>query len=253
MNELQRQHYLSALGVESYAPRWLLPGAPEPRLCTRLPVAIPVAEPEIAAQAPQAVATPVRAEGPQALSDVMRQMTGSGGGAAPLSTALEAAPALPTTPTAQPTVAPFTLSIWRSSLPILVLDSREPRAAMPTERLVRNLLRSLGDVDPASVTEEVLACPLVPKPTPADVREELSTWLEAELGRRPVQTLLLMGHNATHYLVPEDAEKEQLLWQWVPLPGLDRPALIAPSLVDLLREPSHKRTLWRALHPADEA
>src|SRR5690625_4110854 len=46
MNELQRQRYLSALGVESYAPRWLLPGAPEPVLCTRLPVAAAEGEPE---------------------------------------------------------------------------------------------------------------------------------------------------------------------------------------------------------------
>src|SRR5690625_5940030 len=46
MNELQRQRYLSALGVESYAPRWRLPGAPEPVLCTRLPVAAAEGEPE---------------------------------------------------------------------------------------------------------------------------------------------------------------------------------------------------------------
>ena len=28
MNELQRQHYLSALGVDTYMPRWHLPFAP---------------------------------------------------------------------------------------------------------------------------------------------------------------------------------------------------------------------------------
>lgn len=252
MNELQRQHYLSALGVENYAPRWLLPGAPEPRLCTQLPVAAPVGEPELVA-APQTAATPARAEGaPRALSDVIRQMTDSGDATKSGATASAAAPTPQINPIAQPVVAPFTLSIWRSSLPVLVLDSREPRAAMPTERLVRNLLRSLGDLDAASVTEEVMACPLVPKPTPADVRTELSTWLEAELGRRPVKTVLLMGHNAAHYLVPEDAEQEKLLWQWVPLPGFEFQALITPSLVDLLREPSHKRTLWRALQSPPE-
>lgn len=245
MNELQRQTYLSVLGVESYAPRWLLPSAPEPRLCTRLPVAVPLAELAPAPQ-PQSVPRVAPTEaGPQALSDVLRQVTGAD---AALAQPQTSAPTTPVTPKAQPTVAPFTLSIWRSSLPVLVLDSREPRAAMPTERLVRNLLRSLGDVESASVSEEILSCPLVPKPTPADARSELSTWLEAELARRPVQKLLLMGHNAAHYLVPEEAELEQLLWQWVPVPG-ELQALVAPSLVDVLREPAlHKRALWRALN-----
>src|SRR6187402_3035801 len=33
MNELQRQAYLSALGIENYAPRWLLPSAPVSVVC----------------------------------------------------------------------------------------------------------------------------------------------------------------------------------------------------------------------------
>ena len=33
MNELQRQAYLSALGIENYAPRWLLPAAPVSAPC----------------------------------------------------------------------------------------------------------------------------------------------------------------------------------------------------------------------------
>jgi len=33
MNELQRQHYLSALGVDTYMPRWQLPFAPVAVIC----------------------------------------------------------------------------------------------------------------------------------------------------------------------------------------------------------------------------
>jgi len=271
MNELQRQRYLSALGVESYAPRWLLPGAPEPVLCTRLPVAAAEGEPEPAnlpadaqpGAASSDVSTELRTlsgrvpetrgeprgstEAPQALSDVLRQIADS-----------EAAPAALQSPAARPpekqnalpVVAPFTLSIWRSSLPVLVLDSREPKAAMPTERLLRNLLRSLGEVDTASIHEEILTCPLVPRATPADARSELSAWLDAELTRRPVQKVLLMGQNAARYLVAEDSEHTVL--QWLSLPGFEVRALTAPSLVDLLRDPSQKRSLWRALQTEPE-
>jgi hypothetical protein len=34
MNELQRQAYLSALGIENYAPRWFLPSAPVSVACS---------------------------------------------------------------------------------------------------------------------------------------------------------------------------------------------------------------------------
>src|SRR5690625_1511915 len=102
MNELQRQRYLSALGVESYAPRWRLPGAPEPVLCTRLPVAAAEGEPEPAnlpadaqpGAASSDVSTELRTlsgrvpetrgeprgstEAPQALSDVWAQLPSPG-------------------------------------------------------------------------------------------------------------------------------------------------------------------------------
>ncbi len=42
MNEIQRHSYLAALGIDSYTPRWILPGAPVPRVCAlSLPQAYP--------------------------------------------------------------------------------------------------------------------------------------------------------------------------------------------------------------------
>lgn len=242
MNELQRQSYLSALGLDNYAPRWLLPGAPVSVPCARpepprAPVDVPVqAEAERAAVESAPAATP--------LAEVMREMAGPAASApAPVQA--------PARDTKSPRVAPFTLSIWRSSAPLLVLDARQPRSALPTERLLRNLLAALGLLDSASVTEEVLPWPLVApasaEPGADDARAELHTWLEAELTRRPVRGLLLMGDNAARHLLPTEADLEALRWHKADLPAFDCPALVLPSLVELLQAPLQKRALWRAL------
>jgi hypothetical protein len=250
MNELQRQSYLSALGVESYAPRWLLPGAPKPIQCEMPALAetAQVVEPATEAERHEIPTPASSGKGPKALSEVMSEMAQPDRvPKAPQPIIARAARA------AEPAVTPFTLSVWRSSLPILILDAREPRAAIPTERLLRNLLRCLGDLDPASVGEEVLACPLVPKPTVEDARGELSAWLEAELERRPVQKLILMGANAAQYLLPEGMDYSESLWHRVELEAFKRPALVAPSLIELLREPMHKRRLWQAVQALNGA
>lgn len=259
MNELQRQSYLNALGLESYVPRWLLPGAPEPVQCDWPVEAAPTEDsaaepPAVDTSAPTPAKTTEPAQGARALTDVMREM-GQVPAAEPASSPEVVAPAQQSALEVQP----FTLSIWRSSLPLLVLDARQPRAALPTERLLHNLLcslgplfgPSLGTLSPDSVSEEVLSWPLVRtasvKLTAASARDELHTWLEAELERRPVKGLLLMGENAARHFLSEEADLAALWWHKVELEAFGRPALVAPSLVELLQEPSRKLDLWRAL------
>lgn len=246
MNEYRRQAYLDALGVEQYLPRWRLALAPEPRAC-----ALPAAQ--SAARTTEPAGARAAPSGPAPVSDVL----GSLGEAkapppeapAPAQPPVEEATGAP----AVERIAPFTLSIWRSSLPLLVLDAREPRSALPTDRLLRNLLGALGGSDPASIREEVLPWPLVDHPgmhlSAEDARKELHTWLEAELAARPVGRLLLMGENAARYWLPEGTDLEQARWREHRLESFDRPALMAPSLAELLREPLLKRRLWQALQP----
>src|SRR5690625_6050036 len=117
MNELQRQRYLSALGVESYAPRWRLPGAPEPVLCTRLAVAAAEGEPDpanlpadaqpgaassdvstelrtLSGRVPETIGEPRGStEAPQALSDVLRQIADSEAAPSPLPSPAASTPA----------------------------------------------------------------------------------------------------------------------------------------------------------------
>jgi len=259
MNEYQRQAYLTALGLEQYVPRWRLPLAPEPVEC-ELPVLL---EPEPAAQAqsrPAARSTSsaapepdsAPASSPQPLADVLRDMS-----APPKSSKTGRAeqPRPLVTPIAeQERLSPFSLSIWRSSLPLLVLDARQPRSAMPTERLLHNILVAMAPPNTDTrIQEEILPWPSVNNPAlqlrVADARAELHTWLEMELSERPVQHLLLMGENAARHFLPEEAEYAQLMWQSVTLAPFGRPALVAPSLVELLQQPLLKRDLWRALQP----
>lgn len=246
MNEYQRQAYLDALGVEQYVPRWLLAVAPEPVAC-ELPTEV-AREAQPAAPAPDKAA-PAPGAAPTAVSEVLEGMRREPS----RQRAPEKPVPEPVSPAPEPVerVRPFTLSIWRSPLPLLVLDAREPRSAFPTDRLLRNLLNALGPHDAQRVTEEVLPWPLVNNPavklTAEDARAELHTWFEAELSNRSVRYVLLMGENAARYFLPEGQSYSDALGQVQDLPPFNVSALVAPSLIELLREPALKRPLWRSL------
>lgn len=250
MNEYQRQAYLDALGVEQYVPRWLLTVAPQPRAC-ELPEVV-VGEPQTETPSPAtARATPAPQAAPTPVSEVLEGMRREPSRQrAPEKPAPE-----PANPTPEPAerVTPFTLSIWRSPLPLLVVDAREPRAAFPTDRLLRNLLNALGPHDAQRVTEEVLPWPLVNNPavrlTAEDARAELHTWLEAELANRSVRYVLLMGENAARYFLPEGQSYSEALGRVQDLAPFNVSALVAPSLIELLRDPTLKRPLWQSLQP----
>ncbi len=249
MNEYQRQAYLDALGMEQYVPRWLMPHAPVPSAC-ELPVMAPEPSQKTASQPP--VSTPAPAAGPQPVADFLDDMRRPP--EKPRRRETESTPVAPApTEAVRERIAPFTLSIWRSPLPVLVVDARQPRAAMPTDRLLRNLLQALAPHDSQRVSEEVLPWPLVNQKavrlTAEDARAELSTWLETELTNRPVRHLLLMGEAASRFLLPEDKHYQEVLWQSLSLAPENLSTLVAPSLLELLRDPSLKRPLWQALQP----
>lgn len=255
MNEYQRQSYLNALGLEDYAPRWLLPGAPASVACElpELPEAEFYSEAEYqvepASESNPAANPETAGKSASSIEELMRDMVDPAVSSRSQPTKAEPAPATSESP-AQ-TIKPFTLSIWRSALPVLIVDTRQPRSAMPTERLLRGLLASLGLQDSASLAEEVLSWPLVEnasvKLTAEDARVELHTWLEAELERRPVRQLVFMGVGAARYFLPQETAEEAQLWQSLKLSGFEPSALLVPSLIELLQQPLLKRDLWLAL------
>ncbi len=253
MNEYQRQAYLDAMGMEQYVPRWLMPHAPAPTAC-ELPVMREAKQEtaQPAARAPEQKSQAAPAAGPRPVADFLDDMRRPP--EKPKRREAESTPAAAAPVEAAPErIAPFTLSIWRSPLPVLVVDARQPRAAMPTDRLLRNLLQALAPHDGKQVQEEVLPWPLVKhaavRPTAEDARAELSTWLDTELTNRPVRHLLLMGASAARFLLPEEQSYEKALWSSLQLDPFNLSTLVAPSLLDILRDPSLKRPLWQALQP----
>lgn len=247
MDEYRRQTYLDVMGLEQYAPRWVLPLAPEPRACTwpkRVSPerAQPPGSPELASRLAQP-----RAAQPQA---VIRQLEEEFRAASE--------PAAQTPAAAQPaqTPEPFSLSIWRSPLPLLVLDARQPRAAMPTGRLAANLLGAVAQscgwtLGKDQIREESFSWPSVHNPAvplgAADARAELEAWLEADLGRQPARHLLLMGEPAARHLLPPGRQYADCLWQTTRLADFSPPALVTPSLLEFLQEPLLKQRLWLSL------
>jgi len=251
MNELQRQQYLSALGVDSYMPRIHLPFAPASVACdlplavaesNRLqpePVAIeqPVARQQIAAEVGTSPANligdflePKRAAKPAITS------------AADILASLDAKPIA---------VAPFSLSIWRPLDGLLVIDSRNSKLALPTEHFLKNVLRSVYPNQPVQMQEEILRWPMIEnsfaKRTLADARNELQTWLAVQCEIRPVKHIWLMGENAATYVLPEQETFADSQYEQRALADINIAALILPSLNELLQQQHKKPALFNAL------
>ena len=257
INELQRQTYLSALGVDTYMPRWHLPFAPVSVACL-LPAAVvsdeapaaihfsPISSDIIAPQAPslsaEGGATPINS----LISDffetkkVSKIESPSRQAVAPL---VAAAPLQ--------TIAAFSLSVWRPIEGLMIVDSRNTQLALPTDALLKNIFRHLHPQLAANFKEEVLRCPMIEnsfaKRTADDARAELQTWLSVQCEIRPFQYLWLMGENAVKYLLADAGDMQDKYWQSSAIADSSVQALLLPSLNELLMNPLLKKSLFSAL------
>lgn len=257
MNELQRQQYLSALGVDSYMPRIHLPFSPMSVAC-ELPVAVlqssaletvALVEPTTVAQ--PHMRQPVAAEAGNSPANLIgdflepKRPVKSASGitrAADILASLEAKPI---------TIAPFSLSIWRPLDGLLVIDSRNSKLALPTEQFLKNILRTVYTNQPVQLQEEILRWPMIEnsfaKRTLADARNELQTWLSVQCEIRPVKHIWLMGQNAATYLLPEQDVFVDSLFEQRVLADVKSTALLLPSLNEVLQQSRNKPALFNAL------
>lgn len=236
MNEIQRQQYLEAVGIDSYMPRWVLPmaatsppcmpvlpstaapgGPPSPVVPAAAPTSVVPAQPQaVASTAANSVGA---AATPASNAPVPEPSLPSGGASSVLAAMAPASENVPqkvrslaekvAATQALSIPAPrFALSVWRISDDLMVVDSRHSELALPTEPLLVNILNALGYSATQLGRAEVLRWPMFEnRHAPqgeAEARETLLAVLEGMIEAAPVRYLLLMGAQACHYLLAAD-------------------------------------------------
>lgn len=255
MNELQRQLYLSALGLDTYMPRWQLAFAPVSVACP-LPVSSDLAifdvEKVTNVQSASTVTSP-RLDLPRdnqtisinsLISDIFETKK-----VVKVDSSLPKASSQGISSTVTPTIEAFSLSVWRPIDNVMIIDSRNTKLALPTDALLKNIISRIFPKTSLVFKEEVLRCPMIEnsfaKRTADDARAELQTWLSVQCEIKPISYIWLMGDNATNYLI-KDTETN-LLWKTALIADSNVQALILPSLNELLMNPLLKKSLFSAI------
>lgn len=259
VNELQRQAYLSALGIENYVPRMILPFAP-PSIACELPVLVEIQDQPVVGDsvtsAPlvsDALTQLIKPLSNDAAKDILADVNPVKKSTAPINAAsiLEQLGSKKA-----PSLEPFALSLWRPAPGFLIVDSRNSSLALPTELLLNNLLRTYLPAIKPDLREEVMRWPMIENRfvsrTADDARNELQTWLAVENELRPINRLWLMGDNAAGYLLPADVDPVDVYWQEHLVAATNAGvnslrAVILPSLVTLLQQPLLKARFWASV------
>jgi len=254
MNELHRQMYLAALGVDTYMPRWLLPFAPQ-----SVPCEFPQNIHQIIHDADVSRSTDIvttsfvkpSVNEVSAVSHLINDITKANETIKTSVKPLGATDILAHLDTKPKTIESFSLSIWRPENGVMLIDSRNTKLALPTELLMNNLLRAEFKNQPVQSMAEVLRWPMIEnsftKRTENDARIDLQTWLSVQHEIRPIRYLWLMGENAASYFLPTDISFQKVLFKSQILINSSISALVLPSLNELLQHPSWKQSLFLAI------
>ena len=281
MQETTRLNYLRTLGITNYMPRWQLSGAPASVLNRNLGTAPPapsqkpsakLSEPvEINSQA-NAQASPPAAENqasakpaaPVALADLMPTE-------APAKPASTPDPTPATEPAQKPKAGNyqtdkqaakpnsqgaqqvrFALSFWRVSEELMVVDSRHSELALPVEKLLNNILFALGY--PRQLPKvDALSWPMMDAPHQDQgedaARDTLHGFMDELFLLNPGKHILLMGEDASRYLLHHDSPYSEQLGQQFQIEEFGLTAIVVPSLSDILQDPTLKPLTWQAIQP----
>ena len=147
-------------------------------------------------------------------------------------------------------VVKFTLSFWRVSEDLLVVDSRHSELALPTEKLLTNLLFALGY--PRELPKsEVVQWPLIDAhhhdQGETAARETLNAFLDAQFLLNPGKYLLLMGREASHFILDTGKSYSDMLNHRFPVDEFNLTAFVIPSLSEILQDPAQKSPTWHTI------
>jgi hypothetical protein len=269
MNELQRLGYLSSLEIESYMPRLGLPFAPKPMLCDLSDAVFVSPEHESVESSSEALESEaLESEVPEVVVtlEATRAILPVGSlldnifpnekiiqATLPSVHKTSASLALSTSqePATPHLIESFSLTIVRPVDGVMIIDSRNTKLALPTELLLRNVLRTIFPSQTLRLNEDVLRWPMIEnnfaKRNIDDARTELQTWLSVQHENQPIHFLWLMGINASLYFLPPENILTEYLWRSISLAQFTTKALVLPSLNELLHRPQLKKQLYIAL------
>lgn len=270
MLEQRRQQYLSLLGVDNYVPRRLLVGAAASALLTEEQIGLAVdANSSITApnnivqtkfevgEAASVVGAKENAPTPNPISPL--SLLNPDTETEQESTKSEQASVDPEAQktinaSAQSEALNFVLHVWRIRDQLLIIDSRQPGAAYPTDRLLQNILRAMGYPLAQLPASEIIRWPLFVsnKNNSKTIEQQnqdaeqacamVQAYITAQMTKLPFKALVCMGDNAARFSVNHQSESDAIgKTPW------EIPVAITPSLFGMLQEPLLKASAWSAL------
>jgi hypothetical protein len=249
MNELQRMQYLDAMGIDMFVPRFLLSNALLPRQA-ELPADAVFAPPQIVLEDSEARVLPERA----AVVNRIVNLDFTQDNLTPIAHDIETLKDEPVknippdTARVQTTVQ-FSLALWRIDSEVMVVDSRRPRSALPTEALLANILFQLNVLRQPLPRAEFLNWPM--PGTGGNhgwdaAREMVQAFLEGRLSSNPIKRLVIMGAEAGNAILEKEVDCQTEAGFAGQAFGAE--AMLLPSLADMLYQPELKKIAWKNLY-----
>ena len=236
MNQSQQAYYLKTLGIVQYVPRDSIAVAHEPAEEFNQP---PVAAIVDRQSVDVAARINLNFDAPAANKKAARSDSPNSSVEPTVASAPEIAAAL----------IEVKFAFWQPSAEVLVCSAVEGALADADEmQLLTNILNVLGCGVKFLPQMELVEWPPYPNAEgdESEVREFLSTLLQAKLNNRPVKFVLLMGDAAADWLLSPQQRTEQASQSHLSL-SADTTALLVPSLKSMIDNGQHKASAWQVL------
>ncbi|MDZ7922629.1 MAG: hypothetical protein U5M23_00920 [Marinagarivorans sp.] len=277
MNELTRMQYLAAMSIESFVPRSILPAAKASVACVLPEVWLDDLQDDIVDVQPL-VHPALRPSASQVSSPSPAHHAAS---QSLVKDILAPSQALAETPLARidsdrtlqqlliksrHKPLSFSLSVWSLANGVVIIDSREPKAALPTSALLHNIVMAFAR-DGVIPKPDFINWPLLHSATAnpnetQDAQEMTQAFLASRFEMAAPKVIVVMGEMAASIVLNKALLNQKELNQkelnqaapdnyGTPITSahLPCPAVCLPSLAQLLKEPLLKRFIWLALKP----
>lgn len=268
MLERQRHHYLSVFGIDQYIPYRRLPGAAVSKLLSDealQPVDMNAQlRSQSQSQAPQEQQAASNidlnldtSETEQDSNPISQKLLCDVPEAEePVSSVSEPVQESPQENNSQDqssnTVVRFLLNIWRVSDDCLVIDSRQPATALPTDRLLQNILRAIGYPLVQLPPREMIRWPIFSQDPLADDAEQaramVQAFISAQDKKSSLAKIILMGEEASRFALDHtDNPFDELCGHMCSHQLWQAKIAVTPSLHAMLHEPMTKAMAWQVL------